>query len=224
MYLYQMLMTCLASDGKAILKYKDQIIPLLQILRRKTYAQRGFTWSGRFLSSLLLTLTHTYPLEDRFMNPEEWVSEVTFLMISHCGHRSRAASDFRRNHHRFWGKLYTQDEIKISWHVPDDAELDFAIEIFQQVVEPALNDLEALLRPGVSRNSVWRNDFCRYLSYVRNAFAGTPTIVREHLSKDEQAYTTASTDILHVFLFIPLSPPLDNTTSFWSSQTRSRIV
>ncbi|KZV77572.1 hypothetical protein PENSPDRAFT_621096 [Peniophora sp. CONT] len=168
------------NDGKAVLKYKDQLIPLLQLLRRKTYAQRGYSWGGRFLSSLMLTLTHTYPLEDRFMNPEEWISE-----------------DFRRNHHRFWGKLYTQDEIKVSWHVSDDAELDFAIEIFKQVVEPAMNDLEALLRPGVTRDSVWRNDFCRYLSYVRNAFAGTPTIVREHISKEDQAYTSASSDILH---------------------------
>lgn len=49
----------------------------------------------------------------------------------------------------------------------------------------------------MTRDSVWRNDFCRNLSYVRNAFSGTPTIVREHLSKEDQAYTAASSDILH---------------------------
>lgn len=72
------------SDGKAVLTYRDRIIPLLQLLRRKTYSQRGFSWSGRLLSSLLLTLTHTYPLEDRFMNPKEWVSDGTSQKAISC--------------------------------------------------------------------------------------------------------------------------------------------
>jgi len=50
-------------------------VPLLKRLRDKTFSKRGFSWSGKLLSSLLLTLTHTYPLEDRFVNREEWDSE-----------------------------------------------------------------------------------------------------------------------------------------------------
>jgi len=58
-----------------ILKHKDQFISLLKRLRDKTFSKRGFSWSGKLLSSLLLTLTHTYPLEDKFVNREEWDSE-----------------------------------------------------------------------------------------------------------------------------------------------------
>lgn len=48
---------------------------LLKELRDKTFAKRGFSWSGKLVSSLLLTLTHTYPLEDKFVNSEEWTSD-----------------------------------------------------------------------------------------------------------------------------------------------------
>ena len=39
---------------------------------------------------------------------------------------------------------------QITWHVPNAAEIDFALEIFREVVEPALDTLEHLLEPGKS--------------------------------------------------------------------------
>jgi proteasome activator subunit 4 len=83
----------------------------------------------------------------------------------------------------------------VSWHVPNADEIDFSIQIFREVVEPMLEDLEKLLQPGVKRNNVWRNDFCRYLNFVRMAFSGTPTIVQEIFTKEDQAYAAASSDI-----------------------------
>jgi proteasome activator subunit 4 len=47
---------------------------LLRLLHEKALSKRGFSWSGKLLSSLLLSLTHTYPLETKFVNPEEWAS------------------------------------------------------------------------------------------------------------------------------------------------------
>lgn len=57
------------------LKYKDELLDLFILLRDKTFSKRGYSWSGKLLSSLLLTLTHTYPLENKFVNPDEWNSE-----------------------------------------------------------------------------------------------------------------------------------------------------
>ncbi|EEB88639.1 hypothetical protein MPER_13432, partial [Moniliophthora perniciosa FA553] len=79
---------------------------------------------------MLLTLTHTYPLENKFVNPDEWNSE-----------------EFRWNHHRHWGKLYAPDEVTISWHVPNNEEIEFAIQIFRELIEPTLQKLEQLLQP-----------------------------------------------------------------------------
>ncbi|KAI0274846.1 hypothetical protein BC834DRAFT_814888 [Gloeopeniophorella convolvens] len=168
------------NDGKAILQYKDQFLPLLRRLRDKALSKRGFSWSGKLLSSLLLTLTHTYPLEDKFANRDEWASE-----------------EFRFNHHKHWGKLYKAEDVSVTWHVPDEEELNFALELFREIVEPTLARLEDLLKPGVSRDGAWRNDFCRYLSFVRNAFSGTPTFVKENLTKEDQQYAVETSDILN---------------------------
>jgi proteasome activator subunit 4 len=65
------------------------------------------------------------------------------------------------------------------------------------------------------RDNLWRNDFCRsvtadfrdsdipstegrfrYLSFVRNAFSGTPTLVKEVLTKKDQEYNLETSDIL----------------------------
>ncbi|THV06091.1 hypothetical protein K435DRAFT_44420 [Dendrothele bispora CBS 962.96] len=168
------------NDGKAVLKYKNEFLSLLKLLHAKTFSKRGFSWTGKLLSSMLLTLTHTYPLENRFVNPDEWDSE-----------------EFRWNHHRHWGKLYSPDEIKISWHVPDDEEIDFTLQIFRELVEPTLTTLNDLLKPGVVRDAIWRNDFCRHLTLVRNAFSGIPTLVKLYASADQISASAKTSDILN---------------------------
>lgn len=73
----------------------------------------------------------------------------------------------------------------MSWHVPNDDEIDFALQILREIVEPTIKDLESLLLPGtlsffsfelgnnmlnsragVVRDNVWRNDFCRLELFV----------------------------------------------------------
>lgn len=105
--------------------------------------------------------------------------------------------EFRFNHHLHWGKLYKADEVTVRaflptllkplnhlvpqllWHVPNDEEIALALQVFQDIVEPAMEKLEQLLAPGtvlrpphqlypnhlttpgIVRDSAWRNDFCR---------------------------------------------------------------
>lgn len=149
-----------SSDGKAVAKFRDELLPLLKLLHEKTLSKRGYSWTGKLLSSLLLTLTHTYPLENKFVNPEEWSSP-----------------EFEWNHHKHWGKMYTADQVKvsasifmktrltkfakISWHVPNQDTIGFALQIFRELVEPTMSILEGLLKPGLTRDAVWRNEFCR---------------------------------------------------------------
>lgn len=37
---------------------------------------------------------------------------------------------------------------QLSWHVPTEAEIDFVLRIFREVVEPILDKLHGLLEPG----------------------------------------------------------------------------
>ena len=58
-----------------ILKYENELVELIQLLHDKALSKRGYSWTGKLLSSLLLTLTHTYPLENKFVDPDQWKSE-----------------------------------------------------------------------------------------------------------------------------------------------------
>ncbi|KAF8168284.1 hypothetical protein B0H34DRAFT_792908 [Crassisporium funariophilum] len=167
------------NDGRAILKYEDELMSLLHLLHEKALSKRGYSWTGKLLSSLLLTLTHTYPLENKFTNPEEWSSE-----------------EFRENHHRHWGKLFAPEEITVTWHVPNTQEIDFAIRIYKELVEPTITSLENLLKPGVARDAIWRSDFCRHLTVVRNVFAGSPTLLKENMSQQDYLDATFTSDII----------------------------
>jgi len=95
-----------------VIKYRDDFLSLFRLLRDKTFSKRGFSWSGKLLSSTLLTLTHTYPLENKFVNPEEWASESKHYPARDHEDSNRS-TDFRNNHHRFWGKLYKPEDVKV---------------------------------------------------------------------------------------------------------------
>ncbi|KAG8927367.1 hypothetical protein FRC02_008250 [Tulasnella sp. 418] len=134
----------ICNDGRAILPYREELTSLLKLLHEKTFSKRGFSWTGNLICSIVLTLTHTYPLENKFVNPDEWESE-----------------DFQRNHHKYWGKLYSAKDVKIQWHTASEEELDFAFDIFENLVDPTITLLQSLLDESVPRDAVWRNDFCR---------------------------------------------------------------
>ncbi|KAF7306649.1 Membrane protein [Mycena indigotica] len=170
---------CVYNDGNAILPYQDRLIDLLCLLHEHCRSNRGFTWSAKLLSGSLLTLTHTYPLENKFVNQDEWDSP-----------------EFRKNHHLYWGKVYKVEDVKISWHVPNAKEIDCALRMFKRVVEPTLDTLEQLLNPDTVRNAIWSNDFCRHISFVTNAFSGIPTLFQDVFDEKALRKAMETSDIL----------------------------
>lgn len=60
--------------------------------------------------------------------------------------------------------------------MPTDAEAEFALEILKAVVEPAVEQLEALAASTQTVTKEWRNDFNRYNSLVRGAMAGVASL------------------------------------------------
>jgi len=61
--------------SRKIIPYADELISLLGLLHDKALSKRGYSWTGKLLSSLLLTMTHTYPLENKFVNADQWASK-----------------------------------------------------------------------------------------------------------------------------------------------------
>lgn len=72
----------------------------------------------------------------------------------------------------------------------------FVLELLKHHVEPTLSTLESLVGEMATRNEAWENDFCRHLSFVRNAFAALPTIRQEFMTESEILESCASSDVL----------------------------
>ena len=41
--------------------------------------------------------------------------------------------------------------MQLTWHTPDDEEIEFALQIFKELIEPTMDLLGELLLPGASR-------------------------------------------------------------------------
>jgi proteasome activator subunit 4 len=83
----------------------------------------------------------------------------------------------------------------VLWHVPNKEEIQFAIELFDEVVGPTLTKLEALLEDNVARDAAWRNDYCRFLLFVQEAFSGVAAITKEEATQEERDIYYSSTDL-----------------------------
>lgn len=75
----------MTSAGAAILKHKDELLSLLSILHEKTLTKRAYAWTGKLLFSVMLNLTHTYVIDSRFVNADEWADPcaIAFLSLSY---------------------------------------------------------------------------------------------------------------------------------------------
>jgi proteasome activator subunit 4 len=47
--------------------------------------------------------------------------------------------------------MYLTRPVQLNWHVPNDDEIDFVIQIFREIVEPTLETLENLFKDGMFR-------------------------------------------------------------------------
>ncbi|KAH9487094.1 Proteasome activator complex subunit 4 [Psilocybe cubensis] len=153
---------CLGYGGAALLAHRQQILDLLSLLVEKTKSERGYTGTGRLITRILSTLGSTYPLNARFVNTKEWED-----------------SNFNKNHSVHWGRLYEPQDVVIEWHVPNDDEIAFVLEIIDRIGQPALKLVESLLETSGNWDNVARNDFCRYLHACRAIWGGLSTFVKE---------------------------------------------
>ncbi|KDR84826.1 hypothetical protein GALMADRAFT_233236 [Galerina marginata CBS 339.88] len=153
---------CLGYGGSALLPHKRQIIGLLALLVEKTKSERGYTGTGRLVTRILNTIGGTYPLNTRFVNTKEWDDP-----------------SFDKNHSTQWGRLYDPEDVIVEWHVPNDDEVAFVMDIIDHIGKPALKMVESLIETSDKWDNIGRNDFCRYLHACRAVWGGLPTFLKE---------------------------------------------
>lgn len=156
------LLGSLTFAGPHLLEYKDDLLQLMDVMCKKTYTERGYTFAAMLVQRVLLVLVGIYVNDQRFLNPDEWQQ-----------------SEKNSNSHLLWGKTYAVKDVKMQWHVPSDDEIAFALEILKTIVVPRLDEVERLQNDDLPRDKVWSNEFCRNLVVARLAFIATNNMVKE---------------------------------------------
>ncbi|KAG9016679.1 hypothetical protein FRB90_002543, partial [Tulasnella sp. 427] len=153
----------LTHSGADLVEFKEDLLSLMSTLR-KARNERGYSGFGLMVNGILATLTGTYPLEQRIVNPGQWNDAC-----------------FERSHHYSWGIQFSNPkDVEVQWHVPSAKELEFAINILQTVISPMVDQLEELIQaPHTNRDGIWINDFCRTMYLVQSAWSGTSSLLME---------------------------------------------
>ncbi|KAG9123719.1 hypothetical protein FRC07_014176 [Ceratobasidium sp. 392] len=151
----------LGYAGAELLEHKADVLKLFKLLVQHCYNERGYSGTGRIISKIMHTLSSTYPLHSHFLNTADWYD----IEMGHA-------------HNRRWGTVMEAKDVVLEWHVPSVEEIDFVIQILEEVVEPSLRVFSgAIDAPDSQRDGVWRNDLCRHLHVIRSAWSGLATVI-----------------------------------------------
>ena len=85
-------------------------------------------------------------------------------------------ADYSARSHLYWGKEYAAADVKVEWHQPSPAEVDFAMELLDLVVRDTTDKLESIVESSTPVNKDWRNDFNRYTNLIRAGLAGVSAL------------------------------------------------
>ncbi|OAV88857.1 hypothetical protein PTTG_08821 [Puccinia triticina 1-1 BBBD Race 1] len=116
------------NSGPTIVEFKESILSLLKLVMKDCKTERSYLYTSTLLYTLLRALIEYYPEDSRFLNPEEW-----------------DGSNSTNHHQSLWGKTYKAQDAQIRWHVPSSEEIDFAITILEEVVQPYMVELDEVL-------------------------------------------------------------------------------
>lgn len=150
-----MLSMCIVHVGDAVLPHKKDLFDIAVYMQQKC---RGIptVHISNFIHHLLLNLTGTYTTDHSLYEP----SVVAQGM-----------------HPDLWSHRQDPHDMTVKWHVPKREEIEFAVELFQNQAETALNQLTALTnetssvkRDGTGKD--WSDEVQRNLVLLRLILSG----------------------------------------------------
>ncbi|QIW98701.1 hypothetical protein AMS68_004219 [Peltaster fructicola] len=156
-----LLSMCVVHVGRDVLDFEQELFDIAAFMQ-DTCKGIPLVHVSNFVHHLLLNLTVTYTMD--YALYEKSVLE-----------RGLTIHD--------WGRSTAPADLNILWHVPEQAELSFAIKLFESQAKRAINALEALTdnnspvkRDGVGKD--WSDEVSRNLVLLRLIISGTSRLFR----------------------------------------------
>ncbi|KAH6618212.1 hypothetical protein B0J18DRAFT_274025 [Chaetomium sp. MPI-SDFR-AT-0129] len=172
-----MLSMCVVHVGAEVVRYKEELFGIAEYMQEKCRGLPTIHISN-YIHHLLLNLTHTYPIDNALYEPD------------------RIAQGLDIND---WGRTTSPAELTIKWHRPSEAEILFAVELFENQARSAAQRLDQLMsdEPPVSRkgkNKEWSDELSRSLTALRLMISGIATMFDPLRASGERGGKSANGD------------------------------
>lgn len=154
-----MLSMCVVHVGDAVLPHRHELFEIAVYMQRKCKGTPTVHISN-YIHHLLLNLTGTYTVDFAIYQADVLARDL-------------GPED--------WGRIPKPAELKIRWHVPQQAEIEFAMEIFKSQGEAAMQSLVSLIN-GTSTikrdgsDKAWSDELSRNLVLLRLLLAGVAVL------------------------------------------------
>ncbi|KAK9488678.1 hypothetical protein V1527DRAFT_401104 [Lipomyces starkeyi] len=140
------------TAGDVLLKYRTEIINLIQYLRERCHGAAS-VHASNLMHHTIYALTNVYTSDGMLLNESEFKK------------RGYNISD--------WGRQIDPTEgLEVKWHVPDQEQIEFAVEVFESNVELCIEELQKLMSDGARPHKDWSEEVTRQLNYLRLLISG----------------------------------------------------
>ncbi|KAK9322447.1 hypothetical protein V1517DRAFT_323487 [Lipomyces orientalis] len=144
------------TAGDVLLKYRTEIVDLIQFLRERCRGAASVHTSN-LMHHTIYALTNVYTSDGKLLND----------------------SDFKERGYNIsdWGRqVDPTDGLEVKWHVPDQEQIEFAVEVFERHVELSIAELQKLMSEGAKAHKDWSEEVTRQLNYLRLLISGAAVL------------------------------------------------
>ncbi|KAI9753882.1 MAG: hypothetical protein M4579_004958 [Chaenotheca gracillima] len=173
-----MLSMAVVQVGEAILEHKQELYEIALYMQQHC---KGIATNhaSNYIHHLLLTLTSIYTIDFPLYEPEVMA-------------RGIQVED--------WGTTPRPQDMTVKWHVPNAAEIDFAVELFESMTNEALGMLESLTsddspikRDGTGK--AWTDEMSKNLTLLKLILSGVSFLMDPNaVSGERKPYKPANGD------------------------------
>ncbi|KAJ3146965.1 hypothetical protein HDU86_008326 [Geranomyces michiganensis] len=179
------LLNVVQQSGAEALKWKRELLEIARASVKLCQSRRGWKWATKLIRVLMVNASSVFCLEARSVGKTLWANDA-WQEISNL----------------YWGETPENRELDIEWHVPNDEEKNFALELMQEFVEFATSELRKLMAElelggeGARDKREISRDVQKWSSLLRDCVRGMTTLIAPTAAKASDVVDAASRDQL----------------------------
>ena len=185
-----MLSMCVVHVGKAVLAYEEELFNIATYMQKKCKGIPTVHVSN-FIHHLLLNLTVIYTVDYSLYEPDVLKQGIGVDQ---------------------WGSYTQPQDLTVKWHVPNEAEIAFAVRLFESQAQAALGQLISLIgeAPPIKRDGSgreWSDEVSRNLVLLRLIVSGASVLFDgDRKSKDTDDVPTGNGSLTEHSMDVDSSP------------------